>query len=45
MAQSAAERAIRTHKSVSLPPMNAYDVDWFILPFVVTMLSTRILRL
>ena len=25
MAQSAAERAIRTHKSVSLPPMNAYE--------------------
>ena len=26
MAQSAAERAIRTHKSVSLPPMNAYEL-------------------
>ena len=25
MAQSAAERAVRTHKSVSLPPMNAYE--------------------
>ena len=25
MAQSASERAIRTHKSVSLPPMNAYE--------------------
>ena len=25
MAQSAAERAIRTHKSVSLPPINAYE--------------------
>ena len=25
MAQSAAERAVRTHKCVSLPPMNAYE--------------------